>query len=148
MRNPQVLTVLLQLPYNASYKLGSQSTFFLHTPLLIRRGKPTLLFCRLECVCTTQEHELKTLSDKLIDLNSVKETVKVSLYNPSKNIWANVVTNFVLCLNKAMSFEASLMLMTDALFAETQISFECLFSICLTTTILNNMELDHIFCLI
>lgn len=31
---------------------------------------------RLECVCTTQEHELKTLSDKLIDLNSVKETVK------------------------------------------------------------------------
>jgi len=31
---------------------------------------------RLECICTTQEHELKTLSDKLIDLNSVKETVK------------------------------------------------------------------------
>ena len=66
---------------------------------LIKRGKPTLLFCRLECVCTTQEHELKTLSDKLIDLNSVKETVKVSLYNPSKNIWANVVTNFVIRLN-------------------------------------------------
>ena len=32
---------------------------------------------RLECICTTQEHELKTLSDKMIDLNSVKETVKV-----------------------------------------------------------------------
>ena len=47
-----------------------------------------------------------------------------------------------------MSFEAGLMLMTDALFAETQISFECLFSICLTTTIPNNTELDHIFCLI
>ena len=35
---------------------------------------------RLECVCTTQEHELKALTDKLIDLNSVKETVKVSSF--------------------------------------------------------------------
>lgn len=33
---------------------------------------------RLEYTCSGQEHELKTLSDKMIDLSSIKETVKVS----------------------------------------------------------------------
>jgi len=31
---------------------------------------------KLEYNCTSQEHELKTLSDKMCDLNSIKETVK------------------------------------------------------------------------
>ena len=31
---------------------------------------------RIDYSCTTQEHELKTLSDHMCDLNSLKETVK------------------------------------------------------------------------
>ncbi len=33
---------------------------------------------RVEYTCTTQEHELKTLSDHMCDLNSLKESVKAS----------------------------------------------------------------------
>lgn len=39
-------------------------------------NKVTEEVTRLEYMCTSQEHELKTLSDKLCDLNSIKETVK------------------------------------------------------------------------
>ena len=40
-------------------------------------NKVTEEVTRLEYMCTSQEHELKSLSDKMIDLNSIKETVKV-----------------------------------------------------------------------
>ena len=40
-------------------------------------NKVTEEVTRLEYMCTSQEHELKTLSDKMCDLNSIKETVKV-----------------------------------------------------------------------
>jgi len=39
-------------------------------------NKVTEEVARLEYVCTSQEHELKTVSDKMCDLNSIKETVK------------------------------------------------------------------------
>lgn len=39
-------------------------------------NKVTEEITRLEYTCTSQEHELKTLSDKMCDLNSIKETVK------------------------------------------------------------------------
>merc|ERR1719510_1323241 len=39
-------------------------------------NKVTEEVTRLEYLCTSQEHELKSLSDKMCDLNSVKETVK------------------------------------------------------------------------
>ena len=40
-------------------------------------NKVTEEVTRLEYMCTSQEHELKTVSDKMCDLNSIKETVKV-----------------------------------------------------------------------
>ena len=40
-------------------------------------NKVTEEVTRLEYMGTSQEHELKTLSDKMCDLNSIKETVKV-----------------------------------------------------------------------
>merc|ERR1719510_1350528 len=39
-------------------------------------NKVTEEVTKLEYMCTSQEHELKTLSDKMCDLNSIKETVK------------------------------------------------------------------------
>lgn len=39
-------------------------------------NKVTEEVARLEYMCTSQEHELKTVSDKMCDLNSIKETVK------------------------------------------------------------------------
>lgn len=35
---------------------------------------------RLEYMCTSQEHELKTLSDRMCDLGQLKETVKVNFF--------------------------------------------------------------------
>ena len=32
---------------------------------------------RVDYMCTSQEHELKTLSDRMCDLGQLKETVKV-----------------------------------------------------------------------
>ena len=42
-------------------------------------NKVTEEVARLEYMCTSQEHELKTVSDKMCDLNSIKETVKVPI---------------------------------------------------------------------
>ena len=42
-------------------------------------NKVTEEVTKLEYMCTSQEHELKTLSDKMCDLNSIKETVKVCI---------------------------------------------------------------------
>ena len=51
-------------------------------------NKVTEEVARLEYVCTSQEHELKTVSDKMCDLNSIKETVKVLYRKPTNTLYA------------------------------------------------------------
>jgi len=65
-------------------------------------NKVTEEVARLEYMCTSQEHELKTVSDKMCDLNSIKETVKVSNHYVVANF--NSI-RFLICTTLYLSYD-------------------------------------------